>query len=178
MKLLVITITILFLLQPFIIFGQDYGTSTFGQGEGSNNTQYNNISKNISGITCDKTEHLIYHNHTMLMLKNDDQNVTIPADIGIIPSNCIFWLHTHDDSGIIHVESPFQTSFTLGQFLQVWDSFDNSPIAQNLLKNNATDNVSILLENGSNINTFEEAKEIPLQNNAIISINLTNKTTK
>jgi hypothetical protein len=29
-------------------------------------------------------------------------------------------LHTHDASGIIHVESPVQRSFTLGQFFCEW----------------------------------------------------------
>ena len=29
-------------------------------------------------------------------------------------------LHTHDASGIIHVESPTQRAFTLGQFFDVW----------------------------------------------------------
>jgi hypothetical protein len=114
----------------------------------------------------------------MLVLKNNNQNVTIPAGIGIIPNNCIFWLHTHDDSGIIHVESPSQTSFTLGQFLQVWDNFYNSPITEALLKNNTNDTISILFANGSNVNTAENAKDITLQNNAIISINVTNQTTK
>lgn len=178
MNLLGITISILLLIQAYIIFGQEFATSTYGQGGPSNDVQYNNISKNISGITCDKTEHLIYHNHTMLMLKNNNQNVTIPAGIGIIPNNCIFWLHTHDDSGIIHVESPSQTSFTLGQFLQVWDNFNNFPITEELLKNNTNDTISVLFANGSNINTAENVKDIKLQNNAIISINLTNQTTK
>ena len=29
-------------------------------------------------------------------------------------------LHTHDTSGIIHVESPVQRAYTLGQFFDVW----------------------------------------------------------
>lgn len=178
MKLLGITISILFLIQASVIFSQEFATSTFGQGGPYNDDKYNNVSKNISGITCDKTEHLVYHNHTMLVLKNNNQNVTIPAGIGIIPNNCIFWLHTHDDSGIIHVESPSQTSFTLGQFLQVWDNFYNSPITEALLKNNTNDTISILFANGSNVNTAENAKDITIQNNAIISIKLTNQTTK
>lgn len=178
MKLLVITIAIILLIQASLIFGQEFETTTFGQGGQSNNAQYNHISKNISGITCDKTEHLVYHNHTMLMLKNNNQNITIPAGIGIIPNDCIFWLHTHDDSGIIHIESPSQTSFTLGQFLQVWDNFDNSSVIKELLKNNTNDTISVLFANGSNVNTAANAKDITLQNNAIISINLSNQTTQ
>ncbi len=29
-------------------------------------------------------------------------------------------LHTHDASGIIHIESPTKTAYTLGQFVAVW----------------------------------------------------------
>jgi hypothetical protein len=29
-------------------------------------------------------------------------------------------LHTHDTSGIIHVESPTVRSFTLGEFVDLW----------------------------------------------------------
>ena len=33
--------------------------------------------------------------------------MTVPADIGIPQSaNCLYWVHTHDNSGIIHIESP------------------------------------------------------------------------
>lgn len=178
MKQFGIIISIILLVQILLIVGQDQMISVYGQGSTSSNPDYNNIPKNISGITCDKTEHLVYHNHTMLMLKNNDQNVTIPAGIGIVPKDCIFWLHTHDDSGIIHVESPYPTSFTLGQFMQVWNGFDNSSIVKNLMKNNTMDKVSILLENGTKVNTTENAKNIKLQNNAIVSINLDDRVTK
>jgi hypothetical protein len=33
---------------------------------------------------------------------------------------CISPLHTHDNSGVIHIESPTETSFTLGQFFSEW----------------------------------------------------------
>jgi hypothetical protein len=33
---------------------------------------------------------------------------------------CFSWLHTHAVDGIIHIESPVQRAFTLGNFLDVW----------------------------------------------------------
>jgi hypothetical protein len=39
--------------------------------------------------------------------------------VGIL-SSCLFWLHTHDGGGVIHVEAPSQKEFTLGQFLDIW----------------------------------------------------------
>ena len=35
-------------------------------------------------------------------------------------SNCYYWLHVHAQDGVIHVESPTQTAYTLGQFFAIW----------------------------------------------------------
>ena len=61
---------------------------------------------------------------------------SIPAAIGIAPplgiqhkphkmifvnnGACFAWLHTHTPDGIIHIESPVQRAFTLGDFFDVW----------------------------------------------------------
>ncbi len=51
------------------------------------------------------------------------QEDPIPAQVGIQNSG-FCWLHTHDGSGIIHIEAPFaktpKNGFTLGDFLKVW----------------------------------------------------------
>ena len=44
----------------------------------------------------------------------------MPANIGIDPSVGIAVLHTHDDTGVIHVESPVERDFPLGNFFDVW----------------------------------------------------------
>jgi hypothetical protein len=47
--------------------------------------------------------------------------VTVPPEIGIAPTEGFLTeLHTHDATGIIHVESPTQATFTLGQFFCEW----------------------------------------------------------
>jgi hypothetical protein len=61
------------------------------------------------------------HIHQHLDLFADGGHVTLPANIGIDSSGrFLAALHTHDNSGIMHVESPVVTSFTLGQFFAVW----------------------------------------------------------
>jgi hypothetical protein len=35
-------------------------------------------------------------------------------------SQCYYWLHVHAQDGIIHVEAPTQTTYTLGQFFAIW----------------------------------------------------------
>ncbi len=149
--------------------------SVFGQDDQSNNNNSRIIPNNISGITCDKVEHLVYHNHTKLIIKYQNETQNIPAGIGIIPNNCIFWLHTHDDSGIIHIESPIKTAFSLDQFLKVWNIFDNSSFIKNISKNDMAANVSMISENGSQIKS-DNYKAIILENNAIITLDFANKS--
>ena len=156
-----------------MITNQNY--DVFGQDDQLNNNNLKTIPTKISGITCDEVEHLVYHNHTKLVIKIQNETQNIPAGIGIIPNDCIFWLHTHDDSGIIHVESPIKTAFSLDQFLKVWDIFDNSSFIENFSKNNMTANVSMITENGSQSN-LDNYKNIILENNAIITVDLVNKS--
>jgi len=48
-------------------------------------------------------------------------NVTIPSGIGIISSSCFEPVHTHDASGLIHLESAHTSDiYTLNDFFNVW----------------------------------------------------------
>ncbi len=60
------------------------------------------------------------HFHAHLDIIIDGQPVTVPANIGIAGTTGISSLHTHDPTGIIHIESPTQATFTLGQFFTEW----------------------------------------------------------
>lgn len=73
----------------------------------------------VAGVDCESGERLEYHIHSYLAILVEGQQVPVPANIGIT-ERCLFWLHTHDVSGIIHVEAPEQKDFTLGQFFAVW----------------------------------------------------------
>jgi hypothetical protein len=66
-------------------------------------------------------EGTLLHEHTHLDVIVNGQPVTVPADIGIDESaRKISPLHTHDTTGIIHVESPTQARFSLGQVFTEW----------------------------------------------------------
>jgi hypothetical protein len=58
------------------------------------------------------------HTHEHLDLFVNGHPVTVPEGIGL--GSVASPLHTHDDSGIIHVEASTQGPFTLGQFFDVW----------------------------------------------------------
>lgn len=173
--LVIVSLTIL--LSLMLYSGQVQNYKSFAQNSFFNDSNEIGISSNISGITCDQTEHLVYHNHTKLVINDkNNQSLTIPAGIGIVPNECIFWLHTHDDSGIIHVESPSKVSFTLGQFLQVWNAFGNSSFITDVLRNDIQGDVSILLENSTSVEPSSNIVNIPLEDLAIITLDLKNVT--
>lgn len=61
------------------------------------------------------------HIHQHLDILVNGKPVTVPAGIGINEvARFISPLHTHDVSGVIHVESDVMRDFTLGQFFDVW----------------------------------------------------------
>jgi hypothetical protein len=60
------------------------------------------------------------HIHQHLDLFVDGREVPVPAGIGIDPAVGYAPLHTHDASGVIHVESPTARTYTLGDFFAVW----------------------------------------------------------
>jgi hypothetical protein len=61
------------------------------------------------------------HIHQHLDIYVAGRHVVVPAGIGIDPEGrFISPLHTHDTSGVIHVESPTVRPFTLGEVFGVW----------------------------------------------------------
>ncbi len=62
---------------------------------------------------------LSMHIHPELKIFLDDQPVTIPTNIGISPS-CMKAVHTHDETGKIHLEYPQAYNFKLADFFAVW----------------------------------------------------------
>lgn len=66
-------------------------------------------------------EQLAEHVHTHLTILDGNDPVTVPADIGHSDrGRFAAELHTHDTSGILHVESPTRRTFTLGEFFDEW----------------------------------------------------------
>jgi hypothetical protein len=82
-----------------------------------------NLRARLSAIGLDAlgAEGEVLHIHQHLDVFVNGKQVEVPAEIGIPPDGSfISPLHTHDTSGIMHVESPTQRAFTLGQFFDVW----------------------------------------------------------
>jgi hypothetical protein len=74
----------------------------------------------IDGIQCNSMEQSAFHVHSHLDIIINSVYFLVPSQIGI-PGNCFYWLHTHDESGKIHIEAPMLRDFTLGQFFDIWN---------------------------------------------------------
>ena len=62
---------------------------------------------------------LHFHDHLDVFV--DGRKVTVPANVGInVAADYLTSIHTHDATGIIHIESPTPRTFTLGEFFDVW----------------------------------------------------------
>jgi len=73
------------------------------------------------GLPALSAEGTVLHTHEHLDVFVHGKQVTVPATIGIDPAGqFIAPLHTHDASGVIHVESPTERAFSLGEFFDVW----------------------------------------------------------
>ena len=73
------------------------------------------------GLPAERSMAANLHHHDLLQIFIHGQPVTVPANIGIDQTaGYLTSLHTHDASGIIHIESPEPRDFTLGEFFDVW----------------------------------------------------------
>jgi hypothetical protein len=63
----------------------------------------------------------VFHIHAQLSVYTDGKKQTVPQNVGI-DQNAQFLasLHTHDATGVIHMEAVQPYRFTLGQFFTVW----------------------------------------------------------
>jgi hypothetical protein len=62
----------------------------------------------------------VVHIHQHLDIFVNGKKEPVPANIGIYDGQFLTELHTHDATGIMHVESPTKRTFDLAQFMGVW----------------------------------------------------------
>jgi hypothetical protein len=63
---------------------------------------------------------VVLHIHQHLDIFVNGKHETVPAQIGIYDGQFLTDLHTHDTTGVMHVESPGKREFSLGEFFGVW----------------------------------------------------------
>lgn len=71
----------------------------------------------VDGVGCAPS--VVYHIHALLSIYQDRQRLALPDSIGR-GSGCNYEMHTHDGSGVMHIETNAPKVFTLGQFFALW----------------------------------------------------------
>jgi len=111
-----------------------------------------------------------YHVHAHLDLFDAGHRILLYGGIGWSQQgHCWYWLHTHDGSGIIHVEGPDNSfSPTLGKFFDVW----HQPLSRREF-------LDYRLEPGQSMRVYVNQKsyagnprDIPLQRHITISLEI------
>jgi hypothetical protein len=105
-----------------LVIGTTIGTEFFPEA--------NSAGKAVDGFNC-----LLHvggpgHHHVHLSLFNNGVQIAIPRGIGmknpdhnnfIYHQSCLYFLHTHDETGLIHMEPKVGNgSFTLGNVFDIW----------------------------------------------------------
>lgn len=87
------------------------------------------FGETVGAVSCDAGGHdAAYHIHSQLTIKlPDGSTAEVPPNIGI-NQNCMYWLHTHEPDGRLHVEAPDETLATLADFLEIWRRSTNPTI--------------------------------------------------
>jgi hypothetical protein len=132
----------------------------------------------VNGIQCGSKEQLAYHIHAHLTVFDDGQARSLPGGIGIPGSQvvqttegpvasggqCIYWLHTHAPDGVIHIESPTQRIYTLGDFFDEW----HQPLSANQV-GQVKGKISAIVDGKP---WTKSLRAIPLDPHAVIQLNV------
>lgn len=136
----------------------------------------------VNGITCRPSmgQGVEYHIHQHVNIFVNGTQKRLPAGIGITEpyweqqidgypfinnsaKSCVYWLHTHANDGIVHVESPTTRTFTLGDFFDVW----NQPLSATQV-GPAKGPVTAYLDG----KRYADPRSIPLTEGGVIQLNV------
>jgi hypothetical protein len=110
---------------PIVLAGQMLGTANWTE---PGDTTSGGQGDPIDGVSCLTSN--AYHVHAHLSIFKDGAQLAIPSSIGR-PGTCNYNLHTHDSSGVVHIEDAAPKTFTLGQFFSVWGrTLSNTEVAE------------------------------------------------
>ncbi len=143
-----------------------------------------------AGVPCDQLEHSQVHYHAALQIVYQGNVLPIPANIGIsgdpAAPSCFYWLHVHAaNPDVIHIESPANQVFTLGQFFSVWSTWSKAQGGSNepldathvsTLTLTADEKlvVYIDLQDGKGAQVYTgDPKSIPLKPHEVITLEIT-----
>lgn len=99
----------------------------------------------ITSVCLDGHDGLATHIHATLSITIHSTDRAIPASVGIQDEACengMRGIHTHDEAGTLHIETPSPMEAPIGAFFQIWgEKFDESHI----MEKEANDNYEVLM---------------------------------
>ena len=98
--------------------------STNETQESSNETEQEDVHLPLAEQCLDSHQNLAMHIHPFLNISIRGNQVVIPSGMGIDTSACpdkMHLLHTHDDTGKLHIETYEEMTVNLTLFLEVWN---------------------------------------------------------
>lgn len=102
------------------------------------------------------------HIHSNLEIKVNNKKQEIPANIGV-GGNIMRAVHTHDNSGELHIEPPCVRDITLKDFFSIWEKqFNSNCIFDNCDNKSNSNNESVnasLNESKNSLKMFVNGKE-------------------
>ena len=119
---------------------------------------------------CINHVNLSLHIHPHLEIVVNGEKQAIPANIGI-NSGCMRPVHTHDESGIIHIEWKTKRDFPLADFFKVWGrtfnqnqildyiSDEKHEIVMSVNGNRSEEYENIIMRDGDRITIIYQEKE-------------------
>ena len=108
-----------------LVIGGVIGTPTFPEGDTATGGQ----GQQVDTVNCRSFLNNVYHHHVQLSMFVNGTQIALPRGTGmknpgtnkfVYHADCFYWLHTHDATGIIHVEPPDSRTFTLKQYFDIW----------------------------------------------------------
>ena len=109
---------------------------------------------------CIQHTSVVQHFHPSLAIIIDGQPVLIPADVGIdsgasdAQSACMHVVHTHDTTGVLHVETKELSDVSLGLFFEFWDQeFSDTQILDHVINDS---HELVMTVNGQASDAFED----------------------
>jgi hypothetical protein len=133
----------------------------------------------IGSYTCVVNPPQTYHVHSHLSIIQNNEVFAVPQYIGAAQSgntHCFYPIHTHDQSGKIHVESTAPGTFTLGNLFEIWQQ----PLTDSNVLGISGLPIEIFVTDNGTVTKVEAAdwKNIELKDHREVTISLGTEVTE
>tara|TARA_B100000941_G_scaffold286926_1_gene261264 strand:+ start:1862 stop:2449 length:588 start_codon:yes stop_codon:yes gene_type:complete len=122
-------ITVLALSALLVLLAQEFGGLSEVSDSGSNEvTALSSTAETPDPLANECVDHsnLGRHDHSMLSIYINGEQTEIPTNLGINTDICnqegasMHTVHTHDDTGRLHIETAANVDMPLGVFFDIW----------------------------------------------------------